>query len=101
MHLIYWVTRVEWKSNALNVKSRRAALRLGFQYESTFIKSDICKGRSRDLSWFSIVDDEWILLKQEFRRWLNLKNFDSSGQQLTKLNGAQVNPRSKKNIAIQ
>ncbi|CAF5117098.1 unnamed protein product, partial [Rotaria sp. Silwood1] len=90
--------RVEWKCTALNAKSRRAALRLGFQYEGTWIKSEVCKGRSRDNSYFSIVDDEWVQLKQEFQRWLNPMNFDSNGQQLTKLNAAQINPRSNKKM---
>ncbi|CAF4107619.1 unnamed protein product, partial [Rotaria sordida] len=88
--------RVEWPCNALNAKSRRAALRLGFQYEGTWIKSDLSRGQSRDKSWFSIVDDEWVQLIQEFQRWLNPANFDSNGQQLTKLNAAQINPRSNK-----
>ena len=39
--------RVEWKCNALNIKSRNAAIRLGFQYEGTWLKAEICKGRSR------------------------------------------------------
>ncbi|CAF3826353.1 unnamed protein product [Rotaria sp. Silwood1] len=88
--------RVEWICNALNVKSRRTALRLGFQYEGTWIKLAVIKGRSRDNSWFSIVDDEWVQLKQEFQRWLNPTIFDSNGQQLTKLNAAQFNPHSNK-----
>jgi RimJ/RimL family protein N-acetyltransferase len=86
--------RVEWSCYSLNAKSRRAALRFGFQYEGTWIKAQVCKGRSRDNAWFSIVDDEWAPLKQEFQRWLNPENFDSHGQQLTKLNNAQINPRS-------
>ncbi|CAF5189200.1 unnamed protein product, partial [Rotaria sp. Silwood1] len=90
--------RVEWKCNALNAKSRRAALRLGFQYEGTWIKSAVMKGRSRDNAWFSIVDDEWVQLKQEFQRWLNPTNFDSNGQQLTKLNAEKINPRSNKEM---
>ncbi|CAF1242837.1 unnamed protein product [Rotaria sp. Silwood1] len=90
--------RVEWKCNALNAKSRRAALRLGFQYEGTWIKSAVMKGHSRDNAWFSIVDNEWVQLKQEFQRWLNPTNFDSNGQQLTKLNAEQINPRSNKEM---
>jgi RimJ/RimL family protein N-acetyltransferase len=89
--------RVEWKCYALNAKSRRAALRFGYQYEGTWLKAEICKGRSRDNAWFSIVDDEWIQLKPEFQRWLSPENFDSNGQQLTKFNAAQINPRSNKN----
>ena len=90
--------RVEWKCNALNIKSRRAALRLGFQFEGVWIKARVDKGRSRDHAWFSIVDDEWVQLKPEFQRWLNSENFDSNGQQLTKLNAAQINPRTNKHL---
>lgn len=88
--------RVEWKCNALNSKSRRAAGRFGFQYEGTWLKAEIAKGRSRDYSWYSIIDDEWAFVKQEFQRWLKTENFDQSGQQLTKLNAKQVNPRQLK-----
>jgi RimJ/RimL family protein N-acetyltransferase len=85
--------RVEWKCNALNRKSRQAAIRFGFQYEGTWIKVEVCKGHSRDSSWYSIVDDEWPLIKQEFERWLNPTNFDAHEQQLSKLNAANVNAR--------
>ncbi|CAF1229919.1 unnamed protein product [Rotaria sp. Silwood1] len=90
--------RVQWSCNALNSKSRQAALRLGFQYEGTWLKTFIYKGRSRDNAWFSIVDDEWPVVKKELQRWLNPENFDINGQQLTKLNAAQVNPRQDKVI---
>jgi hypothetical protein len=55
-----------------------------FLYEGTWMKADIHKGRSRDTAWFSIVDDEWPQVKQEFQRWLNPENFYINGQQLTK-----------------
>jgi RimJ/RimL family protein N-acetyltransferase len=86
--------RVEWTCNPRNKKSYVAALRLGFQYEGTWIKNSICKGRSADMAWFSIVDDEWIYVKHQIQRWLNKENFDINGQQLTKLNSAQANPRT-------
>jgi RimJ/RimL family protein N-acetyltransferase len=92
--------RVEWRCNSLNIKSRHAALRFGFQYEGTWLKAEIVKGRSRDHAWHSIVNDEWPKVKQEFQRWLNPENFDSNGQQLTKLNAAQVNPRQIKILDI-
>ncbi|UJR14445.1 hypothetical protein I4U23_001442 [Adineta vaga] len=88
--------RVEWRCNSLNSKSRVAAGRFGFQYEGTWLKSEVAKGRSRDNSWHSIIDDEWSLVKQEFQRWLNANNFDQTGQQLTKLNAKKVNPRQRK-----
>lgn len=87
--------RVEWRCNALNVKSRQSAKRFGFQYEGTWLKATISKGEIRDDAWHSIIDDEWILLKQEYQRWLNPINFDHNGQQLSKLNAAQINPRKQ------
>lgn len=40
--------RIEWKANALNEPSRRAALRLGFVFEGVFRKHMVIKGRRRD-----------------------------------------------------
>lgn len=88
--------RVEWTCNPLNEKSYRAALRLGFQYEGTWVKHSICKGHSADMAWFSLVDDEWPQIKQEIQRWLNADNFDVNGQQLSKLNSPQANLRNGK-----
>ena len=49
--------RVEWKCDALNERSRAAALRLGFTFEGVFRKHMIVRGRSRDSAWFSLLDD--------------------------------------------
>ncbi|NNF65386.1 MAG: GNAT family N-acetyltransferase, partial [Acidimicrobiia bacterium] len=49
--------RCEWKCDALNARSRAAALRLGFQYEGTFRKATHYKGRNRDTAWYAIIDD--------------------------------------------
>ncbi|CAF3715229.1 unnamed protein product [Rotaria socialis] len=78
------------------LESRVAALRFGFQYEGTWMKAEFSKERSRDTAWFSIVDDEWPQVKDEFQRWLNAENFGVNGQQLTKLNDAKVNSRHHK-----
>ncbi|MEW6580940.1 MAG: GNAT family protein [Chloroflexota bacterium] len=51
--------RVEWKCDARNERSRRAALRLGFQFEGIQQQHMIVKGRSRDTAWFRILDREW------------------------------------------
>ncbi len=51
--------RVEWKCNALNERSRRAALRMGFTFEGIQDAHMIIKGRSRDTAWFRILDHEW------------------------------------------
>ena len=48
--------RYEWKCNALNEPSRRAALRLGFTFEGIFRQHMIAKGENRDTAWFSMLD---------------------------------------------
>jgi N-acetyltransferase len=52
--------RVEFKTDALNNKSRNALLRIGAVQEGIFRKHLICNsGRIRDTVYFSIVDTEW------------------------------------------
>jgi RimJ/RimL family protein N-acetyltransferase len=51
--------RLEWKCDALNERSRRAALRLGFRFEGIQEAHYIVKGRNRDTAWFRILDSEW------------------------------------------
>ena len=77
--------RYEWKCNALNAPSRRAALRFGFSYEGIFRQHMIVKGRNRDTAWYSMLDSEWPARKAAFERWLAPENFDSNGRQKTKL----------------
>ena len=55
--------RIEWKCNALNAPSRRAANRLGFRYEGAFYQHLIVKGHNRDTAWYSILDSEWPRLR--------------------------------------
>ncbi len=73
--------RYEWKCNALNAPSRRAAQRLGFTFEGIFRQHMVIKGRSRDTAWFSMLDSEWTARKQAFERWLDAGNFDDEGRQ--------------------
>jgi RimJ/RimL family protein N-acetyltransferase len=73
--------RYEWKCNALNLKSRRAAQRLGLSYEGVFRQANITKGRNRDTAWFAAIDTEWPVLQVAFETWLQPDNFDLSGQQ--------------------
>ncbi len=77
--------RYEWKCDALNAPSRRAAERLGFVYEGTFRQATIYKGRSRDTAWYSIIDGEWPRVRAALERWLDPSNFDESGTQLRPL----------------
>ena len=73
--------RYEWKCNSLNMPSRAAALRLGFQYEGLFRQATLTRGRNRDTMWFSVIDREWPALRDAFERWLDPANFDAAGQQ--------------------
>jgi RimJ/RimL family protein N-acetyltransferase len=77
--------RYEWKCNALNAASRRAALRSGFTYEGTFRPHLIAKGRNRDNAWFSMLDSEWPARRRNFERWLAPDNFTTDGRQKTSL----------------
>ena len=77
--------RYEWKCNALNQPSRRAALRLGFTFEGVFRQHMIVKGRNRDTAWFSILDAEWPRLQANFEQWLAPENFDAAGRQILSL----------------
>ena len=73
--------RYEWKCNALNKPSRRAALRLGFSFEGIFLQHMFQKGRNRDTAWFAMLDHEWPARKAKFETWLRPDNFDANGRQ--------------------
>lgn len=75
--------RVEWKCDALNARSRAAALRLGFRFEGVFRQHMIVKGRNRDTAWFALVDRDWPAVREHMERWLAA---DGGGLSLTALN---------------
>ncbi len=77
--------RYEWKCNALNAPSRRAAMRLGFTYEGVFRQHMVVKDRNRDTAWYSMLDSEWPAAKAAFEAWLRPDNFDAEGRQLRSL----------------
>lgn len=73
--------RYEWKCDALNAASRRAAERLGFSFEGIFRQAIVVKGRNRDTAWYACIDREWPVLRDGFERWLDAANFDADGRQ--------------------
>lgn len=73
--------RYEWKCNALNRASRRAAQRLGLSYEGVFRQAQVVKGRNRDTAWLAATDADWTVLQAAFRTWLAPDNFDARGHQ--------------------
>lgn len=77
--------RYEWKCNAENEPSRRAALRLGFSYEGIFRQHMVIKNRNRDTAWFAMLDRDWPERKAAFEKWLDPDNFGASGKQISRL----------------
>ncbi|MCH9845598.1 MAG: GNAT family N-acetyltransferase [Alphaproteobacteria bacterium] len=77
--------RYEWKCNALNLKSRNAAQRLGFSYEGVFRQAAINKGKNRDTAWFAAIDKEWKALSECFTKYLSKDNFADDGRPKTSL----------------
>ncbi len=84
--------RYEWKCDALNARSRRAAERLGFSFEGVFRQAIVYKGRNRDTAWYSVVDREWPALDAAFRPWLDPANFDADGRQRRSLADCRAEP---------
>jgi N-acetyltransferase len=63
--------RVEFKTDVLNEKSRRAILRLGAREEGVLRQHIVCaSGRLRDSVYFSILDNEWHAVKKNLLRKL-------------------------------
>lgn len=74
--------RFEWKCDALNKPSRRAAQRLGLSYEGVFRQHVVVKGRNRDTAWFAAIDKDWPALSTAYDVWLSPANFDADGRQI-------------------
>ncbi|WP_349371714.1 GNAT family protein [Salinarimonas sp.] len=74
--------RLEWKCDAENAPSRRAALRFGFVFEGIFRQHMVTKGRNRDTAWFAMLDHEWPARRAAFEAWLDPANFDAAGRQI-------------------
>ena len=71
--------RMQWRCNALNRKSRNAAVRLGFKFEGIFYNHMIVKGKNRDTAWYSILDTDWPSVRQTIAAWLGDDNFAADG----------------------
>ncbi|HSM20074.1 MAG TPA: GNAT family protein [Hyphomicrobiales bacterium] len=83
--------RYEWKCDALNIPSRRAAERLGFSFEGVFRQAAVVTGRNRDTAWFAALDADWPALRAAFTAWLDPGSFDAEGRQIERL-GALTAP---------
>ena len=85
--------RYEWKCNALNAPSRRAALRLGFSFEGVFRQHMVVKGGNRDTAWYAMLDSEWPARRAAFDAWLDPSNFTAESVQKTPLGGNRAEGR--------
>jgi len=77
--------RYEWKCDALNAPSKKAAERFGFRFEGLWRQATMYKGRNRDTTWFAMVDKDWPQIRAAYQAWLDPQNFDENGHQKTKL----------------
>ncbi len=64
--------RLEWKCDALNERSRRTALNLGYRYEGTQEQHMIVRGRNRDTAWYRLLGHEWPHARQELEKRLHI-----------------------------
>ena len=86
--------RLEWKCNAGNKPSWRAALRFGHTHEGTFRQHMIVKGKNRDTAWFSVIDSEWPQVKGAVEAWMEDSNFDEHGKQKLRLEAIRASRES-------
>jgi RimJ/RimL family protein N-acetyltransferase len=87
--------RLEWKCDALNAASRRAAERFGFRFEGVFRNHQVVKGRNRDTAWFAVANEDWPAVRAAFESWLSPENFDAGEAQkrpMTDFMGARARP---------
>lgn len=92
--------RFEWKCDALNLPSRRAAERFGFSYEGVFRQATVVKGRNRDTAWFAMIDRDWPCLGAAYAEWLDTANFGPDGAQARRLSELTANCRVTDDPAI-
>ena len=72
--------RLEWTCTAANTISRRAATRLGFQFEGIMRSKLILKGQATDIAMYSLLANEWPGRKVALKDWLDPSNFDGDQQ---------------------
>jgi RimJ/RimL family protein N-acetyltransferase len=63
--------RVEFKTDALNERSRRALAALPAEFEGVSRKHMLVReGERRDSAWYAIVDDDWPAVRENLERRL-------------------------------
>jgi len=60
--------RVEFKTDALNVRSRAALAGIGGTFEGVFRRHQLmASGRVRDSAWYAITDQDWPAVRERLR----------------------------------
>lgn len=77
--------RLEWTCTASNIRSRQAAVRLGFTYEGTLRQGLFLKGKPVDICMYSMLASEWHETAEALSAWLQPGNF---------VDGMQIKPLS-------
>jgi N-acetyltransferase len=66
--------RVEFKTDALNERSRAALAALPACFEGVFRKHMLVRGgENRDSAWYSVVDDDWPSVRANLQRRLQTR----------------------------
>jgi RimJ/RimL family protein N-acetyltransferase len=65
--------RVEFKTDARNLRTRGALLALGARFEGIFRKHMILPTGPRDSAWYAIVEDDWPAAKERSLRRLEAR----------------------------
>jgi RimJ/RimL family protein N-acetyltransferase len=63
--------RIEFKTDARNLRTRGALLALGARFEGVFMKHMILPSGPRDSAWYAITEDDWPAVKERIRRRLD------------------------------
>jgi RimJ/RimL family protein N-acetyltransferase len=62
--------RVQIKASDNNIRSRKAIEKMGAKFEGVLRKDKILEdGTMRNAAYYSIIDDEWELVKSNFKRF--------------------------------
>ena len=53
--------------------------------EGVFRNALVRNGRNRDTAWYAIIDRDWPAIKAAIKAWLEPRNFDAQGRQISPL----------------
>ena len=71
--------RVEFKTDALNERSRAALAALPAEFEGVFRKHMLVRGgERRDSAWYAVIDDDWPAVKEALRARLRRERTSAS-----------------------